>query len=44
MSYKDNLIEKVATANSFELVALLYQALIEEVEELKVAITNVNRD
>ena len=44
MSYKDNLIEKVATANSFELVALLYQALIEEVGELKLAITNDNKD
>ena len=43
MSYKDNLIEKIATANSFELVALLYQALIEEVEELKIAIRDENK-
>ena len=43
MSYKDNLIEKIATANSFELVALLYQALIDEVEELKIAIRDENK-
>ena len=43
MSYKDNLIEKIATANSFELVALLYQALIDGVEELKIAIRDENK-
>ena len=43
MSYNDNLIEKIATANSFELVALLYQALIDEVEELKIAIRDENK-
>lgn len=35
MSYKDDLVMKIATSNSCELVALQYQALIENTEDLK---------
>ena len=43
MSYKNNFFEKNKITNSFELVALLYQALIDEVEELKIAIRDENK-
>lgn len=38
MSYRDNLAMKIATANSFELVVLQYQALIENTQDLKIFI------
>lgn len=34
MSYKEDLAIKIATGNSCELVALQYQALIENVQDL----------
>jgi flagellar protein fliS len=42
MSYKDDLVMKIATSNSCELVALQYQALIENTEDLKKYISEKN--
>lgn len=38
MSYKDDLVMKIATSNNCELIGLQYEAIIENIQELKIAI------
>ena len=44
MSYKDDLLMKIATSNECDLVALQYQALIELTEDLKKSIDGKEYD